>query len=56
MRLSTVLTPLSETTKGIMLYSKLDPKLIARHIRSLNLPPEDEKKIFGGNALRLFRL
>ena len=43
-----------------MLYSSdhpwVDPQTIAGHIRSLGLPPEDEAKIFGGNAERLFNL
>ncbi len=43
-----------------MLYSSdhpwVDPKTIAAHIQSLGLPPEDEAKIFGGNAERLFNL
>ncbi|MDA2938708.1 amidohydrolase [Acidobacteria bacterium AH-259-A15] len=34
----------------------VDPKAIAAHIKSLNLPPADQQKIFGGNAKRLFKL
>ena len=34
----------------------VDPVMIAGHVRSLNLPAEDEKKIFGENAKRLFGL
>jgi predicted TIM-barrel fold metal-dependent hydrolase len=34
----------------------VDPKLIAANVRSLQLPPADEGKIFSGNARRLFRL
>lgn len=43
-----------------MLYASdhpwVDPQTIAAHVRSLGLPPEDEAKIFRGNAERLFRL
>jgi predicted TIM-barrel fold metal-dependent hydrolase len=43
-----------------MLYSSdhpwVDPKLISGHIQSLQLPPEDEAKIFGVNARKLFRI
>ena len=34
----------------------VDPKLIADAVRGLKLPPEDERKIFGENARKLFRL
>lgn len=34
----------------------VDPKLIAGAVRSLKLPLEDERKIFGENARKLFRL
>src|SRR5262245_54311164 len=34
----------------------VDPELIADHLRSLKLPKEDERKIFGANARRLFNL
>jgi predicted TIM-barrel fold metal-dependent hydrolase len=43
-----------------MLYSSdhpwVDPKTIAECIRSLNLSTDDESKIFGANARRLFKL
>jgi len=43
-----------------MLYSSdhpwVDPKTIAGCIQSLNLSADDEEKIFGGNAKRLFQL
>ncbi len=43
-----------------MLYSSdhpwVAPKTIAGHIQSLGLSPEDEAKIFGGNAEKLFNL
>ncbi len=43
-----------------MLYSSdhpwVDPKTIATHLQSLGLSPEDEAKIFGGNAKKLFNL
>jgi predicted TIM-barrel fold metal-dependent hydrolase len=34
----------------------VDPQLIAGNIQSLNLPAEDEKKIFSVNARKLFKL
>jgi predicted TIM-barrel fold metal-dependent hydrolase len=34
----------------------VDPQLIVDGLRSLNLPPEAERKIFAGNAERLFKL
>jgi aminocarboxymuconate-semialdehyde decarboxylase len=34
----------------------VDPKLIAANVRSLRFSAEEEGKIFGGNARRLFRL
>jgi predicted TIM-barrel fold metal-dependent hydrolase len=34
----------------------VEPQLIARCIRQMNLPSEDERKVFGENARRLFRL
>jgi predicted TIM-barrel fold metal-dependent hydrolase len=34
----------------------VDPKLIARNVRSLRFPAEDEEKIFSGNARQLFKL
>lgn len=34
----------------------VDPELIAGHIRRLDLPPEDQRKIFGENAKQLFKL
>lgn len=34
----------------------VDPKLIMDGLRSLSLPREDEEKILGGNARKLFRL
>jgi predicted TIM-barrel fold metal-dependent hydrolase len=34
----------------------VDPKLILNGLRSLSLPKEDEEKILGGNARKLFRL
>ena len=34
----------------------VDPKLIAGCIRQLRLPPEDERKLFGENARKLFKL
>jgi predicted TIM-barrel fold metal-dependent hydrolase len=34
----------------------VDPKLIAGNIESLKLPAADEKRIFAGNARRLFKL
>lgn len=34
----------------------VDPQLIVKNIRALGLPAGDEKKIFGENARRLFRL
>ena len=43
-----------------MLYASdhpwVDPKLIATHLRSLGLSAEDEAKVLGGNARRLFKL
>ena len=43
-----------------MLYSSdhpwVDPKMIATHLQSLGLSSEDEAKIFGGNATKLFNL
>ncbi len=43
-----------------MLYSSdhpwVDPKVIAACVHSLSLPAEDEARIFGGNAKRLFKL
>ena len=43
-----------------MLYSSdhpwVDPKVIADCVRSLDLPDEDQLRIFGGNAKRLFKL
>ena len=43
-----------------MLYSSdhpwVDPKLIRDNILSLKLPPQDEAKLFSGNAKRLFGL
>lgn len=43
-----------------MLYSSdhpwVDPKTIATHVKSLNLPSEDEKNVFGANAKKLFNL
>jgi predicted TIM-barrel fold metal-dependent hydrolase len=34
----------------------VDPRLIVDGLKSLGLPPEDERKIFAGNAERLFKL
>jgi aminocarboxymuconate-semialdehyde decarboxylase len=34
----------------------VDPKLIAGAVRSLKLPADDERRIFGGTARKLFRL
>jgi predicted TIM-barrel fold metal-dependent hydrolase len=43
-----------------MLYSSdhpwVDPKLISGHIQGLKLPPQDEAKIFGENAKKLFKI
>ncbi len=43
-----------------MLYSSdhpwVDPKTIASCVHSLNLPDDDQARIFGGNAKRLFKL
>jgi predicted TIM-barrel fold metal-dependent hydrolase len=43
-----------------LLYSSdhpwVEPKLIAGHIRSLRLPPDQERKVFSENAKRLFEL
>ena len=43
-----------------MLYSSdhpwVDPKTIITGIKSLQLSPQDDEKIFGGNAKKLFRL
>lgn len=43
-----------------MLYSSdhpwVDPKLISGHIQSLKLPPEDQARIFGENAKKLFKI
>jgi aminocarboxymuconate-semialdehyde decarboxylase len=43
-----------------MLFSSdhpwVDPKIIATQVQSLGLSKEDEAKIFGGNARKLFKI
>jgi predicted TIM-barrel fold metal-dependent hydrolase len=34
----------------------VDPALIMNSVKSLGLPPEDERKIFRDNAVKLFGL